>query len=159
MLRALLAIGLVIVSTLSLAEVTDVYDFDSPQQEEQFQTMIEELRCPKCQNQNIADSHAPIAKDMRNEAYRMMQGGASRDEVVDALVDRFGEFILYKPAVEKRTFLLWATPVIAVFVGLLAVIGVVIRSRRNARSITELTPDEKARAEEFLADMEQEKRS
>lgn len=159
MLRALLAIGLVIVSTLSLAEVTDVYDFDSPQQEEQFQTMIEELRCPKCQNQNIADSHAPIAKDMRNEAYRMMQGGASRDEVVDALVDRFGEFILYKPAVEKRTFLLWATPAIAVFVGLLAVIGVVIRSRRNARSITELTPDEKARAEEFLADMEQEKRS
>ncbi|TNE73582.1 MAG: cytochrome c-type biogenesis protein CcmH [Gammaproteobacteria bacterium] len=159
MLRALLAIGLVIVSTLSLAEVTDVYDFDSPQQEEQFQTMIEELRCPKCQNQNIADSHAPIAKDMRNEAYRMMQGGASRDEVVDALVDRFGEFILYKPAVEKRTFLLWATPAIAVFVGLLAVTGVVIRSRRNARSITELTPDEKARAEEFLADMEQEKRS
>src|SRR5690554_7862745 len=90
----------------------EVYDFDTRAEEQRYQNLIAELRCPKCQNQNIADSNAPISKDMRDEVYRMMQGGASNDEIVGALVDRFGEFVQYKPPVDKRTIFLWAFPAI-----------------------------------------------
>ncbi|WP_246166662.1 cytochrome c-type biogenesis protein [Marinobacter salinexigens] len=146
-------------SGAAFADVADVYDFDSAQQEERFQSLIEELRCPKCQNQNIADSNAPIARDMRDEAYRMMRDGASEDQIVDSLVARFGEFILYKPAVEKRTILLWATPFIAVFGGLLVVIGVVVRSRQSGQKAPALSAEEKARAAQILDGDEQDNRS
>lgn len=138
-------------SSVTNAEVADVYDFETVAQEQRFQNLIEELRCPKCQNQNIADSNAPISKDMRAEVYRMMVDGASDQEIVDALVARFGKFILYKPEVEKRTILLWATPAIAVFGGLLMVAIVVIRSRRGPAQASALTPEEKARVEKILA--------
>jgi cytochrome c-type biogenesis protein CcmH len=138
------------------ADVANVYNFDTTQQEQRFQKLAEELRCPKCQNQNIADSGAPIAKDMRNEVYRMMRAGASDEDIMNALVSRFGEFVRYKPQVEKRTLLLWATPFIAVFGGLMIVIGVVIRSRRNADREPALTAGQKVRAEKILAESKQE---
>ncbi len=136
------------------ADVANVYDFDTVQQEQRFQKLAEELRCPKCQNQNISDSDAPIAKDMRDEVYRMMLDGASNEDIVSALVARFGEFVRYKPELEKRTLLLWATPIIAVFGGLLIVAGVVIRSRRSDGREPTLTADQKARAEKLLAESE-----
>ncbi|MDO3720228.1 cytochrome c-type biogenesis protein CcmH [Marinobacter sp. chi1] len=133
----------------------DVYQFESQQEEQRFQDLTSELRCPKCQNQNIADSNAPISKDMRAEVYRMMSDGASDQEIVDALVARFGEFVRYKPEVDQRTILLWATPSVAVLGGLLVVVGVVIRSRRNAGKEEPMSAEEKARAEEILAELEQ----
>ncbi|MBW4933672.1 cytochrome c-type biogenesis protein [Marinobacter sp. F4206] len=146
-------------SAVVTADVADVYDFGSVEQEQRFQNLIEELRCPKCQNQNIADSNAPISKDMRAEVYRMMGEGASDREIMDALVARFGEFILYKPEVEKRTILLWATPAIAVLGGLLMVAVVVIRSRRGTAQATALTTEEKARVEKILAENDQDTRA
>src|SRR5690554_341162 len=134
------------------AEVMEVYDFDTRAEEQRYQNLIAELRCPKCQNQNIADSNAPISKDMRDEVYRMMQGGASNDEIVGALVDRFGEFVQYKPPVDKRTILLWAFPAIAVIGGFLIVAGVVMRSGRRETQEPVLSPEEKARVEQLLAD-------
>jgi len=154
MLMAILLLG-----GVAHAQVASVYSFDTAQQEQRFQDLIAELRCPKCQNQNIADSNAPISKDMRAEVYRRMQAGQSNDEIVDALVDRFGEFILYRPRVEKRTLLLWATPVIAVLGGLLVVIGVVIRSRRQPEQVAELSPEERARVAKFLSEDDQDKRT
>lgn len=155
MLRIVFLLVFFAISGVSSADVANVYNFDTTQQEERFQGLAEELRCPKCQNQNIADSGAPIAKDMRDEVYRMMLGGASDDDIVNALVARFGEFVRYKPEVEKRTFLLWATPFIAVFGGLLIVIGVVVRSRRGADHEPALTAEQKARAEKILTESEQ----
>lgn len=151
MTRIVLATLLALVAGLSQAEVADVYDFDSREQELRYQNLISELRCPKCQNQNIADSNAPISEDMRNEVYRMMQAGASNDEIVEALVARFGEFVRYKPELDSRTFLLWATPAIAVFGGLLIVAVVVIRARRSERQAAGLSAEERARAERILA--------
>ncbi|MCG7199211.1 cytochrome c-type biogenesis protein CcmH [Marinobacter pelagius] len=151
MTRIVLATLLALFAGLSQAEVADVYDFDSREQELRYQNLISELRCPKCQNQNIADSNAPISEDMRNEVYRMMQAGASNEEIVDALVARFGEFVRYKPELDSRTFLLWATPAIAVLGGLLVVAGVVIRARRSERQAQGLSPEERARAERILA--------
>ncbi|NVD34427.1 cytochrome c-type biogenesis protein [Marinobacter lutaoensis] len=147
----LLLLVLLVGAVPAWADVADVYDFDSRAQEVRFQNLLAELRCPKCQNQNIADSHAPISQDMRDEVYRMMKAGASDEEIVDALVARFGEFVRYKPKLDSRTFLLWFTPAIAVFGGLLVVAGVVIRSRRRDRSEPPLSPEERARAERILA--------
>ena len=156
MLRLLPVLLLMAVTTLARADVENVYDFENLSQEQRFQKLTEELRCPKCQNQNIADSAAPIARDMREEVHRMIRSGASDDEIVDSLVARFGEFILYKPRVEKRTLLLWATPALAVFVGVLAVLVVVIRSRRSGNTEPALTAEEKARVEQILAESDQE---
>ena len=143
----------------AIAEVADVYDFDSRAQEQRYQNLISELRCPKCQNQNIADSNSPISKDMRDEVYRMMKDGASNEAIIEALVARFGEFIRYKPELDSRTFLLWATPALAVFGGLLVVVVVVIRSRRAGPDGPALSEEEKARVDKMLAGQDQDRSS
>lgn len=140
----------VLAATPLWASTSDVYPFDSAAEQERFSNLITELRCPKCQNQNIADSNSPISKDMRDEVYRMMQDGATNEEVTNALVSRFGEFVRYKPRLEQRTWLLWATPVLAVLAGLLVVAGIVLRSRRAAAGSPGLSAEEKARAERIL---------
>jgi cytochrome c-type biogenesis protein CcmH len=154
MVRIVYFLLALLLSSVAAAEVTDVYDFSDRAQEQRYQNLIEELRCPKCQNQNIADSNAPISKDMRDVVYRMMQDGASNEEIVESLVGRFGEFVRYKPELDSRTFLLWATPAIAVFGGLLVVAGVVIRSRRAGQDTESLSAEEKARVDKMLADQE-----
>lgn len=136
----------------AMAQSNDVYSFDSRAEEQRFQTLISELRCPKCQNQNIADSNAPISKDMRDEVYQMMVEGARNEEIVDALVSRFGEFVRYKPEVDRRTILLWATPVIAVVVGFLVVFVIVLRARRSGATEPALTDEERTRASRILAE-------
>ncbi|WP_417566098.1 cytochrome c-type biogenesis protein [Marinobacter sp.] len=151
MIRVVLVAFAVLFSGLAAAEVADVYNFEDSRQEQRYQTLISELRCPKCQNQNIADSNSPISKDMREEVYQMMKQGASNEAIVEALVARFGEFVRYKPQFDSRTFLLWATPAIAVFGGLLVVAGVVIRSRRAGPDAPALSEEEKARVDKMLA--------
>lgn len=152
MVRIVCLVLALLLPALAAADVTDVYDFSDRAQEQRYQNLIAELRCPKCQNQNIADSNAPISKDMRDVVYRMMQDGASNEEIVESLVGRFGEFVRYKPEFDSRTFLLWATPAIAVFGGFLVVAGVVIRSRRSGPDSPALSAEEKARVDKMLTD-------
>lgn len=135
----------------AMAATPDIYNFDSRAEEIRFQNLTSELRCPKCQNQNIADSNAPISRDMREAVYRMMKGGADNEEIIGALESRFGEFIRYKPKVNERTIWLWATPVIVVLIGLLVVIAIVLRSRASAAGATPLSEDEQRRVEQILS--------
>lgn len=159
MIRIAFMALVVLLAGPAIAQVADVYDFDSRAQEQRYQNLIAELRCPKCQNQNIADSNAPISKDMREEVYRMMQEGASNEAIIEALVARFGEFVRYKPEFDSRTFLLWATPALAVFGGLLVVAVVVMRSRREGTDGPALSEEEKARVDKMLAGRDQNKSS
>ncbi|MGF2685047.1 cytochrome c-type biogenesis protein [Marinobacter sp. DUT-3] len=152
MARLVLILLAALFSFQVVADQANVHGFDSLQEEQRYRDLIAELRCPKCQNQNIADSNAPISKDMRDRVYRMMREGASNEEIVNALVDRFGEFVRYKPEVDRRTLLLWATPAIAVGGGLLVVAGIVIRSRRRNSQQPPLTAEEKARVDRLLSD-------
>lgn len=152
MFRVMIFALAVFVSGVGVADVSSVRDFESRDQEQRYQGLITELRCPKCQNQNIAESNSPISKDMRDEVYRMMQDGATNDDIISSLVGRFGEFVRYKPKLEGRTLLLWATPVIAVLGGLLVVAGVLIRSRRTDTSKPELSAEEQARVDQILAE-------
>ena len=143
-------LGLLLSAGPSSAEVRDVYQFDTRAQEQRFQSLIAVLRCPKCQNQNIADSNAPISKDMRDAVYRMMQNGASDEEITNELVSRFGEFVRYKPEVDQRTILLWATPAIVVLIGVIIVVMTVRRSANSRQSEAPLTDEERARAARLL---------
>lgn len=152
----MIRIGALLVLILSSASVAgqsrDVYQFDSREQEQRFQTLTAELRCPKCQNQNIADSNAPISKDMREAVYRMMTDGASNEEITNALVSRFGEFVRYKPEVDQRTLMLWATPALVVFIGIVIVALTVRRSGRVDANSDALTDEERTRAARLLND-------
>ncbi|WP_417500793.1 cytochrome c-type biogenesis protein CcmH [Marinobacter sp.] len=152
MLRILCFVVATVVSSMTFADVSAVYGFDDRSEEQRYQNLIAELRCPKCQNQNIADSNSPISKDMRNAVYQMMLEGASDQEIVDSLVGRFGEFVKYKPDLDSRTFMLWATPAIAVLGGLIVVAGIVVRSRRTGTAAPTLSAEEQARIDKMLAE-------
>lgn len=109
-----------------LADI-DVYPFDDPQQEARFRTLIEEFRCPKCQNQTLSDSNAPLAKDLRGIIYEHVQSGKSDQEIAAFLQERYGDFVLYRPPVRANTVLLWFGP----FAILVLVMTVLIRRKRR----------------------------
>jgi len=128
-----------------------IYPLETEAQVQQFQELTAELRCPKCQNQNIADSNAPIAKDMRDEVYRRIQAGESSETITSELVDRFGEFVRYKPVVDERTWALWFLPILVVLIGLPIIYLIVRGSRRQAATGTgKLSEADRAKAEALL---------
>ena len=107
--------GLIIACLFSILSINayaaiDVYDFDSVQQEAQYRGLIEELRCPKCQNQNLAGSDAPIAQDLKQKTYDMVKEGRSDGEIRDYMQERYGDFITYKPPIRPSTWILWFFP-------------------------------------------------
>ncbi|KGK83720.1 cytochrome C [Stutzerimonas degradans] len=128
MIRTLL-FGLLVSATAHAA--IDTYDFKSEAERERYRTLTEELRCPKCQNQNIADSNAPIAMDLREEIFRMLEEGKSNDEIVAYLVDRYGDFVRYNPPVNTTTLLLWYGPAGLLILGF-GVLAVILVRRRRA---------------------------
>jgi len=96
--------------SLSSYAAIDVYDFDSTQQEAQYRGLIEELRCPKCQNQNLAGSDAPIAQDLKQKTFDLVKEGRSDGEIRSYMQERYGDFISYKPPVRPSTWILWFFP-------------------------------------------------
>ena len=105
--------------------------FDSPEQEARFVELTIELRCTVCQNQNLADSDAPLAQDLRQEIYEMMTAGRSDEEIKTFLVERYGDFVLYRPPMQGNTLALWAVPVVLLFGGAVAVFFVVRNRNRK----------------------------
>ena len=156
---SLFALIVLFASAPAQADTQSVYQFDTQAEEQRFQSLIEVLRCPKCQNQNIADSNAPISKDMRAAVYRMMNEGKSDEDITNALVARFGEFVRYTPKVDKRTFLLWATPALVVLIGIIIVLLTVGRSRQRASESVDLTEEERSRAARLLRDNDNDRTS
>ncbi len=102
--------------------------FDSTEQEERFKQLTVELRCLVCQNQNLADSDAPLAQDLRKEIHDMLMAGQGDEEIKTFMVERYGDFVLYRPPVQGNTLLLWAMPALFLFVGAIAV-AVAVRKR------------------------------
>jgi cytochrome c-type biogenesis protein CcmH len=145
-----IVLGLAVFSTAQAA--IDTYEFASEAERQRYRNLVEELRCPKCQNQNIADSDAPIAMDLRAQIYRMLEEGKSNTEIVDFLVSRYGDFVLYKPPVTGRTLLLWYGPA-GLLIGGFVLLGVILLRRRrvNADSpATGLSADEQQRLAALL---------
>lgn len=130
----------------------DTYEFSSEAERQRFRELTNELRCPKCQNQNIADSDAPIAMDLRREIFRMLEDGQADEQIVEHLVDRYGDFVRYNPPVELRTLLLWYGPWVLLGGGLLALVVIVVRRRRveNAPQNALLSAEEQERLSQLL---------
>lgn len=132
MKHLLLMLALLLLPLTLRAEI-DIHTFKTPQQEQLYTQLINELRCLVCQNQNLADSNAALALDLRQKTYEMVNGGASRDEIVDFMVSRYGEFVLYRPPVQQNTLLLWLGPGLFLLVGIGVAVQIVLRnSKRDA---------------------------
>ncbi|EHB9505390.1 cytochrome c-type biogenesis protein CcmH [Salmonella enterica] len=107
LLPGMVMLMLALVISGSARATTDVMPFKDEAQEQQFRQLTEQLRCPKCQNNSIADSNAMIATDMRRRVYDLMQEGKSRQEIIDYMVARYGNFVTYDPPLTPLTVLLW----------------------------------------------------
>ena len=137
-MRFLLGLLMLVISGSALATI-DVMQFKDEAQEQQFRQLTEQLRCPKCQNNSIADSNSMIATDLRQKVYELMQEGKSQKEIVDYMVARYGNFVTYDPPLTPLTVLLWVMPVVAIGLG-----GWIIfaRTRRRVRVKQEEFPDD-----------------
>ncbi|GAB2665260.1 cytochrome c-type biogenesis protein [Vibrio panuliri] len=126
-------IALFAAMTFSLAAhaAIEVYEFDTLQQEEQFKELGHTLRCPKCQNNTIADSNAELAQDLRHKVYEMTKDGKSKDEIVDYMIDRYGNFVTYNPPFTLATSILWLGPLGVVLLGF----GLIIIRSRKAKQV------------------------
>jgi len=127
--RYLILLVMVLFSAVASAENGDTYTFDSVSQEQQYRHLTESLRCPKCQNNSIADSNSMIAADMRLKVYELLQQGQTPEEIKAWMIDRYGNFVSYQPPVTPSTLILWVGPALFVIIGALLI---VLRGRRRA---------------------------
>lgn len=142
----------------SAAAAIDTYQFKSVEQEQQYRELTEQLRCPKCQNNSIADSNAIIAADMRTKVYELMMQGQSKSQIIDYMVARYGNFVTYEPPVTPATLILWVGPLLFVLIGGAVVI---LRTRRRragaANANDEFSEQEQQRLAALLKETDRKK--
>lgn len=147
-MRLLICVLLSLSASLSWAAV-DVREFRNDAEEARYRALTEELRCPKCQNTNLAGSDAGLAGDLKDRVYEQVRAGRSDQEIRDYLIARYGDFITYKPPVRGSTLLLWWGPGIVLAV---AALMLVLRARRKPVKGKPLTPAEQQRLQALLTD-------
>ena len=124
-------------------------NFDDPVMEKRYQSLIKELRCPKCQNQNLADSNSQIAVDLRNEVFSMLKQGKADMEITSYMVDRYGDFVLYRPKVNQMTYVLWFGPAVILLIGAIIVV-VVARKKSATRKELSLSSEQQQKLDALL---------
>ena len=120
--KLLILLLTLIMSASVLAQVPPTQEplvFETQQQEDRFNALTLELRCTVCQNQNLADSDATLAHDLRRKVHEMLLAGKTNDEIKKYMVDRYGDFVLYRPPVQQNTYLLWLGPLVMLLIGAL----------------------------------------
>lgn len=127
MMRILL---IILVLSTTTAWAAPRYPFDHPAQQAQFQALLHDLRCPVCQNQDLADSNAELAADLRDQVYRLVLDHHSDQEITQYLTDRYGDFIVFQPPVKALTTVLWFGPAILLLIGL----GIFMRVFKQRRA-------------------------
>ncbi|MFY8272861.1 cytochrome c-type biogenesis protein [Pseudoalteromonas sp. SSDWG2] len=135
----ILLLSLFILISGSAVAVEEKYDFQSPEHAALFTELTKELRCPKCQNQNIADSDAVVAKDLRDKVEELVKQGQSKQEVIDYMIDRYGYFVHYQPPVTPATIFLWILPGFIVIAGFAFII---LRQKKAAQKASWSESDE-----------------
>lgn len=146
LIGVLFSLSLMLFSHSSQAAI-DTFEFDNAQQEQTFHELTKLLRCPKCQNQNIADSNAELAKDLRNKTYELVTQGQTKDQVIDYMVARFGNFVRYDPPVTSVTIFLWLGPLLFVVFGLLVLLRQI---KKQPAKATHLEPQEQEKLQQLL---------
>jgi len=133
-MNSLKIIVLLILTLLFMSQANarfETHDFATPKMESDYNVLVQELRCLVCQNQNLADSNAELAQDMRLLVYKKLSEGLSREEIVDFMVVRYGDFVMYRPPVKKSTFLLWFGPLIFFAVAALVVFSYMRKQKKE----------------------------
>ena len=126
----------------------EAYKFSDEATEAEYKELIKELRCLVCQNQNLADSDADLAKDLRQQTYEMLQQGKDRQQIVEYMVNRYGDFVLYRPPLKTDTLLLWAGP----FILLLIVLLLVVIKIKKTRTVEAPQAESLDQAKDLLAE-------
>lgn len=150
MKKWMLALAASLTLVFSAHAAIEIYEFENLEQEQQFKELGNTLRCPKCQNNTIADSNAELAVDLRHKVYEMTKDGKSKQEIVDYMIARYGNFVTYKPRFTLATSVLWLGPICVVLFGF----GfIVLRSRRtkpSAQATKNWDADKEARLNALL---------
>jgi cytochrome c-type biogenesis protein CcmH len=154
MLNKILLIIVLIVTALMVtsnanASPVETFQFRDEVTKIRFQALSKELRCPKCQNQNLADSNSPIAADLRRELYELLQQGKADSEIVNFMVSRYGEFVLYRPRISSLTYILWFGPVLLILIGIIVVI-LILRKKPAAKADLALSPQQQDKLQQLL---------
>jgi len=146
-----LMLTLLLASSGSFASI-ETYQFTQPELAQRFNDLTTVLRCPKCQNQNLADSDSIIAKDLRAQVHNLLEQNQSNDQITDFMVQRYGDFILYDPPFKRSTLVLWLAPIGLLLMGLsvLWLLG-----RKPATQAAMLTPEEQQQLNDLLASEQQ----
>lgn len=141
-----------LILTLLCASQTDaafnLKQFNNPEHAKRYEGLIYQMRCLVCQNQTIADSDADLAKDLRDEIFKMIEAGKTDQEIIDFMVTRYGEFVLYKPRIEQKTWLLWGGPVLLLLAGILVLI--LNTTKRNKKTTVEINQTALEKASSLL---------
>ena len=152
-LLCLMALALLIAPGGLLADPTappaEPLAFESEDQEVRYQKLVRELRCTVCQNQNLIESNAPLANDLRKQISLMIKDGAESREIIDYMVARYGDFVLFRPPMNATTYLLWFGPVAMLLIGLSA-LGLILYRRRTQVGASELSAEEQERLRRLL---------
>jgi cytochrome c-type biogenesis protein CcmH len=135
--------------------VIETYQFDSAEMRERYHVFVKELRCPKCQNQNLEDSNAGVAADLRREVHRLLHEGYSDDEIYDYMVARYGEFVLYRPRTSGVTLYLWLAPAVLLALAI-AVVALIVKRSRKQIDDTVVASDDQERLNQVLSGVQQE---
>ncbi len=151
-MRSVLLLLLLCLALPLAAEDTAVYPFSNPADRQRFQQFTEELRCPWCQNQSLAGSDSMVAEDLRREIYEQIQAGKSDREIIDYMVARYGDYILYRPRLTPATIVLYVAPVLFFVIGVVVLLVIVRRRRRAVRDVpdTHLSDAERERLAQLL---------
>ncbi len=146
--RGLLPVTLLLLFFVSFSSqaAIDAYQFDDPEKEALYKKLIKELRCTVCQNQDIGDSNAELAKDLRRKTYEMVSKGEDEEFVLDYMSQRYGDFVLYRPRLNTSTLMLWIGP----FIILIIAVFLLIRFIRRPGDEVPFTETDKAQAEQLL---------
>ena len=147
--RALTLMLAVFLITGTAGAAIESKQFENSETEARYKNMIAELRCLVCQNQNLSDSDADLAKDLRNQVEKMLKSGNSDEQIADYMVTRYGDFILYNPPLKTSTLVLWAGPLLMVIIGIIIVANIF---RRRDRQKSTISPQDLSRAKSLIND-------
>ncbi|QSX33436.1 heme lyase NrfEFG subunit NrfF [Shewanella avicenniae] len=150
LISVLMSIALVFgVSLMANATPVDTYQFKNDANQKHAMDLARTLRCPQCQNQDIVDSNSPVARDLRMEVYQMVDAGKSDEEIIQFMTSRYGDFVLYKPRLDSKTYILWIGPIILLLLGGL-VAFIFIRKQRGAVAVEEISDEDQQKLAELL---------
>ncbi len=147
-LPLIIAILTLWISHFANAQSQEIYSFSSPTQQLQFEQLTQQLRCLVCQNESLADSNAPLAQDLRNEIYHKVQQGENSSAIKNYLLARYGQFILFKPALNRLTYALWIGPFVLLVIAIIILALLILRSKKTVPAVA-LSAREKQRLKDL----------